>query len=91
VYESDDAIKLMLVFGEMLLGATFASTLVCWDVGSTEVLRTIPLTGDPVAIVHPDTYLNKVVIVYEKGIQLLNVKTTARLCDFPNIIAALSG
>ena len=89
-YTTSDAIKYITVFGDYLLGITFTCTMVLWDMQTTEIFKEIPLMGEALAVLHPDTYLNKVVVVYDKSIQLLNIKTTSRICDYPNVTASLT-
>lgn len=68
----------LLIFGEWVVGAFGDGGMVIWKVSSKEVHTEIQYSngGDIVGLVHPATYLNKIVVARAKGeLQLWNVKT----------------
>lgn len=86
------SISEILVFGEYLLGLTFAGELKVWDCESTDLLNTIPLPNEGLHILHPPTYLNKVIISVKKSkILLVNIKTGQKIYDFPVITQTFDG
>ena len=80
------AISEILVFGEYLLGLTCSAELKVWDCETTDLLNTVSLPSEGLHILHPPTYLNKVLVGLKKSkIILINVKTSQKIYEFPNI------
>lgn len=89
---SEASINEILVFGQYLVALNFAGEVKVWDCESAELLTTIPLPGKGIHLLHPPTYLNKVLVSMKKGrLVLLNVKTGVKIYDFPNIGKNLTG
>ncbi|KAF8453671.1 Utp21 specific WD40 associated putative domain-containing protein [Terfezia claveryi] len=68
----------MLIFGDWIVGAFGDGQIVVWKVSTKEVHTEIQPTkgGGIVGVIHPSTYLNKVVVARtEGGLQIWNVKT----------------
>ena len=86
---STSSISEILVFGEYLLGLNYSAELKIWDCESEQLKGTIPLPTEGIHLVHPPTYLNKVLISMKKSkILLVNVKSFQKIYDFPNISKA---
>lgn len=68
----------ILIFGDWIIGAFGDGQIVVWRVSTKEVHTEIQPTkgGEIVGIVHPSTYLNKLVVARAGGgLQIWNVKT----------------
>ncbi|KZT09652.1 Utp21-domain-containing protein [Laetiporus sulphureus 93-53] len=80
-------ISFILVFGSQLLALTDdGSRMLAWDVESEELQATIQFDTNFIAtsILHPATYLNKVLVSSSQGdIQLWNIRTQTRIHTFP--------
>ncbi|CAI5463619.1 unnamed protein product [Closterium sp. Yama58-4] len=73
-------IKLLLVFGEYLLSVDEARHVLLWPpLGQFQ----LPEGFNPTGVIHPDTYLNKVLFASEDGrMQLWNVNSRKLLYEF---------
>ncbi|CAG0883822.1 unnamed protein product [Cyprideis torosa] len=75
----ESSVKLLMTFGKHLLSVEEMGTLLVWDVASEAVYLELEFTPTQFrisALVHPETYLNKVVLGSEQGpLQLWNLKT----------------
>ena len=70
--------KDLIIFGDWVVAAFGNGEMVVWKATSKEVHTEIQSShgGDIVAVVHPNTYLNKVVVARTGGeLQIWNVKT----------------
>ncbi|KFM78655.1 WD repeat-containing protein 36, partial [Stegodyphus mimosarum] len=85
-YKAPSNVHLMLTFGPHLLAIYEDNTLLVWDIKEEVVAVEIPIANITVsAIVHPSTYLNKILLgSYEGRMQLINIKTC-------NVIYTFSG
>ncbi|XP_035212297.1 WD repeat-containing protein 36-like isoform X2 [Stegodyphus dumicola] len=85
-YKAPSNVHLMLTFGPHLLAVYEDNTLLVWDIKEEVVAVEIPIANITVsAIVHPSTYLNKILLgSYEGCMQLINIKTC-------NVIYTFSG
>lgn len=96
--EENDCIKGVSVFGDYLVAYSSDSVFVCRKGGNrfatqlhTE-FRTSNLDGGIVSIVHPPTFLNKVVVASTTNLKVYNVRTGKHLYtseDFAQTITAL--
>ena len=72
-----EPIKRLLVFGEYLVGTSDETIYVFKkNQGSkyaTELYTTIPISSEITGLVHPPTYLNKIVVSTTTGLQIINV------------------
>lgn len=70
--------KEFMIFGDWVIGAFANGDLVIWKAASREVHTEIPATryGEIAGVVHPNTYLNKIVVARTSGeLEIWNVKT----------------
>uniref|UniRef100_A0A8I7BK31 Small-subunit processome Utp21 domain-containing protein n=1 Tax=Hordeum vulgare subsp. vulgare TaxID=112509 RepID=A0A8I7BK31_HORVV len=85
----EEKVNMLYLFGEYILSADIKGNIFIWAFRgakpSSEPVGNISL-GDkftPTCIVHPDTYLNKVIIGSEEGpLQLWNISTKKKIYDF---------
>ncbi|KAF8469092.1 Utp21 specific WD40 associated putative domain-containing protein [Kalaharituber pfeilii] len=73
-----DGWKELLIFGDWVVGAFGNGEMVIWKVSTKEVHTEIQSTkgGEILGVVHPSTYLNKIVVARIRGeLQIWNVKT----------------
>ncbi|XP_042436738.1 WD repeat-containing protein 36-like isoform X1 [Zingiber officinale] len=84
-----DKVNLLLVFGDHVLSVDIKGNLFIWSLRGDELnLEPVGhiLLDDkftPSCIMHPDTYLNKIIIGSQEGqLQLWNVNTKKKLFDF---------
>ncbi|KAG8197503.1 hypothetical protein JTE90_007241 [Oedothorax gibbosus] len=77
-------VLLLLPFGPHLIAIYENSTLLVWDIKSEEISIEISLSNiSASAILHPSTYLNKVLIGSQEGpLQLWNLKTSKLIFTF---------
>ncbi|KAK7880972.1 hypothetical protein WMY93_032367 [Mugilogobius chulae] len=79
-------VRLLLPLGDQLISADAGGDVIVWDVQSAELylrLHFDPATFDLSAIMHPSTYLNKVLLGSRQGpLQLWNIKTSALIFSF---------
>ncbi|GFQ91859.1 WD repeat-containing protein 36 [Trichonephila clavata] len=77
-------VLLMLPFGNHLIAVYEDYTLVVWDVSAEEVTAEIPFHNFSIsALVHPSTYLNKILLgSHEGSLQLWNLKTSKLIYTF---------
>jgi WD40 repeat protein len=85
-YEGHTAdVKHLLVFGPHLISIADDQTLRMWDLASGESAGVIELPPQDrvTALMHPDTYLNKVIVAYASGtMELWNLRTASRIHRF---------
>lgn len=85
----EEKVNMLYLFGEYVLSADAKGNVFMWAFRgaepNTEPVGSISL-GDkftPTCIMHPDTYLNKVIVGSEEGsLQLWNISTKKKLYDF---------
>lgn len=85
----EEKVNMLYLFGEYVLSADAKGNVSMWAFRgaepNTEPVGSISL-GDkftPTCIMHPDTYLNKVIVGSEEGsLQLWNISTKKKLYDF---------
>lgn len=79
-------VRLLLPLGDQLVSADSGGDVIVWDVQGGDVylrLNFDPNTFDVSAMMHPSTYLNKVLLGSSQGaLQLWNVKTSKLLFTF---------
>uniref|UniRef100_A0A3B4G0F0 WD repeat domain 36 n=1 Tax=Pundamilia nyererei TaxID=303518 RepID=A0A3B4G0F0_9CICH len=82
----EQEVRLLLPLGDQLISADSGGDVIVWDVQSGEVylrLHFDPSTFDVSAMMHPSTYLNKVLLGSSQGaLQLWNIKTSKLLFTF---------
>lgn len=86
-YKGHDAdIHLVLPFGDHVISVDTNNTVIIWDVGSEEEYLQLNFDKSNFAIsaiMHPSTYLNKILLGSQQGtLQLWNVKTNKLLFTF---------
>ncbi|XP_075692850.1 WD repeat-containing protein 36 [Rhinoderma darwinii] len=87
-YKGHDAeIHLVLPFGDHVISADTNNTVIIWDVQSQEEYLQLNFDKSSFAIsaiMHPSTYLNKILMGSQQGsLQLWNVKSNKLLFTFP--------
>lgn len=87
-------VRLLLPLGDQLISADSGGDVIVWDVQEGDVylrLNFDPETFDVSAMMHPSTYLNKVLLGSSQGaLQLWNIKTSKLLFTFPGWSAAVT-
>uniref|UniRef100_A0A8C2ZFV5 WD repeat domain 36 n=1 Tax=Cyclopterus lumpus TaxID=8103 RepID=A0A8C2ZFV5_CYCLU len=80
-------VRLLLPLGDQLISADTGGDVIVWDVQEGDVylrLQFDPASFDVSAMMHPSTYLNKVLLGSSQGaLQLWNIKTSKLLFTFP--------
>lgn len=87
------AIKCLLVMGNYLISASVDGYVTIWNWDSEEEIRTINLGQDfePSFVMHPPTYLNKVLIGSASGgLQLWNIRTGSLIMSFQGYSAGIT-
>ena len=76
--DPEDKIRFLLPFGQHLIAVGDANVLRIWEIESEEVYLEIPFARDEfliTAVMHPFTYLNKILLGSDQGgLQLWNIK-----------------
>ncbi|XP_029941250.1 WD repeat-containing protein 36-like [Salarias fasciatus] len=79
-------VRLLLPLGDQLISADCGGDVIVWDVQGGDIylqLHFDPTTFDVSAMMHPSTYLNKVLLGSSQGaLQLWNIKTSKLLYTF---------
>lgn len=79
-------VLLLLPLGDQLISADCGGDVIVWDVQSGDVylrLHFDPVTFDPSAVMHPVSFLNKILLGSSQGaMQLWNIKTGKLLYSF---------
>ncbi|XP_035995759.1 WD repeat-containing protein 36 [Fundulus heteroclitus] len=87
-------VRLLLPLGDQLVSADSGGDVIVWDVKEGDIylrLNFDPGTFDVSAMMHPSTYLNKVLLGSSQGaLQLWNIKTSKLLFTFPGWSAAVT-
>ncbi|XP_040914708.1 WD repeat-containing protein 36 [Toxotes jaculatrix] len=87
-------VRLLLPLGDHLISADSGGDVIVWDVQGGDVylqLHFDPNTFDVSAMIHPSTYLNKVLLGSSQGaLQLWNIKTSKLLFTFPGWSAGVT-
>lgn len=87
-------VRLLLPLGEQLISADSGGDVIVWDVQGGDIylrLQFDPATFDVSAMMHPSTYLNKVLLGSSQGaLQLWNIKTSKLLFTFPGWSAGVT-
>ncbi|XP_068608945.1 WD repeat-containing protein 36 [Brachionichthys hirsutus] len=87
-------VRLLLPLGDQLISADSGGDVIIWDVQGGDVylqLRFDPSSFDVSAMMHPSTYLNKVLLGSSQGaLQLWNIKTSKLLYNFPGWSAGVT-
>ncbi|GLD56882.1 WD repeat-containing protein 36, partial [Lates japonicus] len=87
-------VRLLLPLGDQLISADSGGDVIVWDVQGGDVylrLQFDPNTFDVSAMMHPSTYLNKVLLGSSQGaLQLWNIKTSKLLFTFPGWSAGVT-
>lgn len=85
---------LLLPLGDQLISADVSGDVIVWDVHSAEIylrLNFDPSTFNLSAMMHPSTYLNKVLFGSSQGpLQLWNIKTSKLVYTFPGWSAGVT-
>lgn len=75
-------------FGDFLIALNKKPSILVWDTTSFELLKEIQLqdTFTPSCFLHPDTYINKIVIGSKEGrLQLWNINSGRLIYEFLNL------
>eukprot|EP01095_Lingulamoeba_sp_RSL-Kostka_P015880 TRINITY_DN7485_c0_g2_i1.p1 TRINITY_DN7485_c0_g2~~TRINITY_DN7485_c0_g2_i1.p1 ORF type:complete len:348 (+),score=82.04 TRINITY_DN7485_c0_g2_i1:154-1197(+) len=75
----------LLVFGDHLLSISKDREMVVWSIKEKKAITKIQFKEDftPTVIMHPSTYLNKILIGSEEGqLQLWNIKSKKKIYEF---------
>ncbi|KAL6096383.1 wdr36 [Pungitius sinensis] len=87
-------VRLLLPLGDQLISADGGGDVIVWDVQEGDVylrLQFDPASFDVSAMMHPSTYLNKVLLGSSQGaLQLWNIKTSKLLFTFPGWSAGVT-
>ncbi|XP_070845622.1 WD repeat-containing protein 36 [Chaetodon trifascialis] len=87
-------VRLLLPLGDQLISADSGGDVIVWDVQGGDIylqLQFDPTTFDVSAMMHPSTYLNKVLLGSSQGaLQLWNIKTSRLLFSFPGWSAGVT-
>ncbi|XP_014881849.1 WD repeat-containing protein 36 [Poecilia latipinna] len=87
-------VRLLLPLGDHLVSADSGGDVIVWDVQGGDIylqLNFDPGTFDVSAMMHPSTYLNKVLLGSRQGaLQLWNIRTSKLLFTFPGWSAAVT-
>ncbi|XP_037548323.1 WD repeat-containing protein 36 [Nematolebias whitei] len=87
-------VRLLLPLGDQLISADSGGDVIVWDVQDGDIylrLNFDPNTFDVSAMMHPSTYLNKVLLGSSQGaLQLWNIKTSKLLFTFPGWLAGVT-
>ncbi|XP_073333569.1 WD repeat-containing protein 36 [Pagrus major] len=87
-------VRVLLPLGDQLISADSGGDVIVWDVQGADVylrLQFDPATFDVSAMMHPSTYLNKVLLGSSQGaLQLWNIKTSKLLFTFPGWSAGVT-
>ncbi|XP_026212164.1 WD repeat-containing protein 36 [Anabas testudineus] len=87
-------VRLLLSLGDQLISADSGGDVIVWDVQGGDMylrLQFDPNTFDLSAMMHPSTYLNKVLLGSSQGaLQLWNIKTSKLLFTFPGWSAGVT-
>uniref|UniRef100_A0A3Q2P0E8 WD repeat domain 36 n=1 Tax=Fundulus heteroclitus TaxID=8078 RepID=A0A3Q2P0E8_FUNHE len=88
----EQEVRLLLPLGDQLVSADSGGDVIVWDVKEIYLrLNFDPGTFDVSAMMHPSTYLNKVLLGSSQGaLQLWNIKTSKLLFTFPGWSAAVT-
>ncbi|XP_061886890.1 WD repeat-containing protein 36 [Entelurus aequoreus] len=90
----EQEVRLLLPLGDQLISADSGGHLIVWDVHGGEIylqLQFEPATFEVSAMMHPSTYLNKVLLGSSQGaLQLWNVKSNKLLYTFPGWSAGVT-
>ncbi|XP_075885127.1 WD repeat-containing protein 36 [Nelusetta ayraudi] len=92
--EHKQEVRLLLPLGDQLISADAGGAVIVWDVQAGDVylrLQFDPASFDVSAMMHPSTYLNKVLLGSSQGaLQLWNIKTSKLLFTFPGWSAGVT-
>ncbi|XP_060917338.1 WD repeat-containing protein 36 [Labrus mixtus] len=87
-------VHLLLPLGDQLISADSSGDVIVWDVQEGDVylrLQFDPASFNVSAMMHPSTYLNKVLLGSSQGaLQLWNIKTSKLLFTFPGWSAGVT-
>ncbi|XP_072228107.1 WD repeat-containing protein 36 [Leuresthes tenuis] len=87
-------VRLLLPLGDQLISADSGGDVIVWDVQGGDVylrLQFDPNVFNVSAMMHPSTYLNKVLLGSSQGaLQLWNIKTSKLLFTFPGWSAGVT-
>lgn len=72
----------LLLLGEVLLATDCLRQVILWDIKQSNPLFSFEVDYDILAIFHPMTYLNKIVIVGRRNMELYNIKAHEKIYDF---------
>ncbi|XP_054613633.1 WD repeat-containing protein 36 isoform X2 [Dunckerocampus dactyliophorus] len=90
----EQEVRLLLSLGDQLISADGGGHVIVWDVHAGDVylrLHFDPSTFSVSAMMHPSTYLNKVLLGSSQGaLQLWNVKSSKLLYTFPGWSAGVT-
>ncbi|KAF6718815.1 WD repeat-containing protein 36 [Oryzias melastigma] len=87
-------VQLLLPLGDQLISSDCGGDVIVWDVQGGDIylqLKFDPLSFAVSAIMHPSTYLNKVLLGSSQGaLQLWNIKSSKLLYTFPGWSAGVT-
>uniref|UniRef100_M4BPC9 Small-subunit processome Utp21 domain-containing protein n=1 Tax=Hyaloperonospora arabidopsidis (strain Emoy2) TaxID=559515 RepID=M4BPC9_HYAAE len=79
------AIQQLMAVGTVLFSLDDARSIIMWDLGTLEIIDTLsfPVQFEPTRMLHPETYLNKILIGSKQGpLQLWNVRKKTCVFEF---------
>ncbi|CAI5719155.1 unnamed protein product [Hyaloperonospora brassicae] len=79
------AIQQLMTVGTILFSLDDARSIIMWDLDTMEIIDTLsfPVHFEPTTMLHPDTYLNKILVGSKQGsLQLWNVRKKQCVFEF---------
>lgn len=89
----EGTVRALLVMGDYLVSTGDDKTMRVWNLRSCKEVVTIELKEEltPTVLLHPPTYVNKVIVGTEEGVmQLWNIRSQRLLYSFPSFGAAIT-
>ena len=89
---SVSSVRKIIVFGNILL-ALYSDSIRMWDHKTLEFYNCLEFHNDfvPTAVLHPATYLNKIIVGSQTGLlQLWNIRSMNLIYEFPSFGSAIS-
>jgi len=86
-------VRALLVLGDYLVSTGDDRTVRVWDLRSCEEAAAFSLPDDltPTVLMHPPTYVNKILVGTEEGVvQLWNIRTRKLIYSFPSFGASVT-
>lgn len=80
--DSEAHINSLLLLGDYLLASNSENMIILWDIKQEKPMNTWENSFEVLDILHPMTYLNKILIVGKKNLTLFNIKVQEVIYDF---------